>query len=64
MTSSYSWRYLLAPLGARFTVYAPDLVGAGRSDKPDRSYHPDAVATFVGALARIGSCGGATANPA
>jgi pimeloyl-ACP methyl ester carboxylesterase len=50
MTSSYSWRYLLEPLGARFTLYVPDLVGAGRSDKPDCSYHPDRVATFIGEL--------------
>jgi len=34
MTSSYSWRYVLAPLAEHFTVYAPDLPGAGRSDAP------------------------------
>jgi pimeloyl-ACP methyl ester carboxylesterase len=34
MTSSYSWRYVLEPLAERFTVYAPDLPGAGRSDAP------------------------------
>ncbi|MCA9626466.1 MAG: alpha/beta hydrolase [Myxococcales bacterium] len=32
MTSSYSWRYVLSPLAERFTVYAPDLPGAGRTD--------------------------------
>ena len=30
MTSSYSFRYVLEPLGERFTVHVPDLVGAGR----------------------------------
>lgn len=34
MTSSYSFRYVLAPLGEKFTCYAPDLPGAGRSDAP------------------------------
>ncbi len=32
MTSSYSWRYVLEPLAKHFTVYAPDLPGAGRTD--------------------------------
>lgn len=32
MTSSYSWRYMLEPLARHFTVFAPDLPGAGRSD--------------------------------
>jgi len=48
MTSSYSWRYVLAELGARFRLVIPDLPGAGRSDKPDRSYAPRAVATVIG----------------
>jgi pimeloyl-ACP methyl ester carboxylesterase len=51
MTSSYSWRYVLAPLGAKFTLYMPDLPGNGRSDRPlDRAYHPDAMATWIGAV--------------
>ncbi len=48
MTSSYSFRYVIAPLAERFTVYAPDLVGSGRSSKPDVSYSPDALATSIG----------------
>ncbi len=48
MTTSYSWRYALAPLGEHFTCYAPDLVGAGRSSKPDADYGPDALATSIG----------------
>lgn len=53
MTSSYSWRYVLEPLGARFTLYMPDLPGNGRSDRPlDRAYHPEALASWIGAVQR------------
>jgi len=53
MTSSYSWRYVLEPLGRHFTVYAPDLPGNGRSDRPvDASYHPDALAGWIAAVQR------------
>jgi len=50
MTSSYSWRYVLEALAEDHTVYAPDLPGAGRSDKPDTSYHPEALAQSIGAI--------------
>lgn len=50
MTTSYSWRYVLAPLSAHFRVIAPDLVGCGRTDKPDRGYGPREVAGFIGTL--------------
>ncbi len=51
MTTSYSWRYMLEPLGARFTLYLPDLPGNGDSDRPlDRAYHPEALAAWLGAL--------------
>jgi len=50
MTSSYSWRYVIAELARDFTVYAPDLPGAGASDKPMTSYAPDALAAAVGAI--------------
>jgi pimeloyl-ACP methyl ester carboxylesterase len=53
MTSSYSWRYVLEPLGRRYRVYAPDLVGAGASDKPiDMKYSVENVARFVVAYVR------------
>lgn len=52
MTSSYSWRYALAPLGRHFTCHALDLVGAGRSSKPDAPYTPGALATFLGEAMR------------
>ena len=53
MTSSYSWRYVLEPLGLRYRVFAPDLVGAGLSDKPaDLRYSVENVSRFVAAYIR------------
>lgn len=52
MTTSYSWRYVIAPLAERFTVYAPDLVGSGRTTKPARAYTLDAMSTWLESLAR------------
>lgn len=53
MTSSYSWRYVLEPLGRRYRVLAPDLVGAGASDKPlDLRYSVENVARFLVAYVR------------
>jgi pimeloyl-ACP methyl ester carboxylesterase len=51
MTSSYSWRYVVEPLGRRFRCLVPDLPGCGRSDKPDVRYDAPALARFVGELA-------------
>jgi pimeloyl-ACP methyl ester carboxylesterase len=48
MTTSYSWRYLLEPLGARFRVVAPDLPGCGASDKPAVPYGAAQLAAFIG----------------
>lgn len=53
MTSSYSWRYVLEPLGREYTLYVPDLPGAGRSDGPlEPVYHPRALAAWLGGLQR------------
>jgi len=53
MTSSYSWRYILEPLGAQYTLFVPDLPGAGRSDAPlEPRYDPVALARWIGALQR------------
>ena len=53
MTSSYSWRYVLEPLGRRFTLYVPDLPGAGRSDRPlGAPYSPVVLVEWLGALQR------------
>lgn len=43
MTSSYSFRYLIEPLQKSFELVIPDLIGAGRSDKPNASYRPEAL---------------------
>lgn len=50
MTTGYSWRYAVAQLASEFTVYIPDLVGCGESDKPARRYPPEAVAETLGAF--------------
>jgi pimeloyl-ACP methyl ester carboxylesterase len=53
MTSSYSWRYVLEALGAKWTLYMPDLPGNGDSDRPqDRAYSPEALAVWLGAVQR------------
>lgn len=53
MNSSYGWRNVLAPLAERYTVFAPDLVGCGRTDKPtDMAYTLANVARFVVAYVR------------
>jgi pimeloyl-ACP methyl ester carboxylesterase len=55
MTSSYSFRYLLEPLGRSFTCFAPDLPGSGRSDKPDVSYLPEHLSATIGDI--VGALG-------
>lgn len=51
MTSSYSWRYVLGPLGERFTCYAPDLPGNGGSEpRLEASYSPASLADWIGAV--------------
>ncbi len=53
MTSSYSFRYVLEPLGRRYRVFVPDLVGSGLSDKPlDFTYSVENVARFLAAYIR------------
>jgi pimeloyl-ACP methyl ester carboxylesterase len=53
MTSSYSWRYVMDPLAKHYTVFAPDLVGAGASDKPtDLTYSVANVARFIAAYVK------------
>lgn len=53
MTTSYSWRYVMKPLAERFHVIAPDLVGAGRSDKPlDCVYSARNLGVWIAELQR------------
>jgi len=47
MTSSYSFRYVIEPLGERFTCFVPDLPGAGQSEPVDVPYTPSFLATFL-----------------
>ena len=61
MTSSYSWRYMLEPLGQHFHVIAPDLIGHGRTDAPDGSYRLEAVSPWLGELQRALGVRGAPA---
>ncbi|MBS2026706.1 MAG: alpha/beta hydrolase [Deltaproteobacteria bacterium] len=48
MTTSYSYRYVLERLGQKHRLLIPDLPGCGQSDKPDTTYGPAALATFLG----------------
>ncbi len=50
MTTGYSWRFVLSALARHRRVVVPDLVGCGRSDKPDTTYPPEAVGRFLGEL--------------
>ncbi len=52
MTTSYSWRYVLDDLGARFRLVIPDLPGCGRSDKPAGRYTAAAMAEAIGGIQR------------
>jgi pimeloyl-ACP methyl ester carboxylesterase len=55
MTSSYSFRYLLPLLGARYRLVIPDLPGGGASDHPDTYLGPDVLArAIVAAIDALG----------
>jgi pimeloyl-ACP methyl ester carboxylesterase len=49
--SSYSWRYTIPELAKRYEVFAPDLPGFGRTDKPwDFDYSVHGLHSWVMAL--------------
>jgi len=53
MTSSYSWRYVLDGLGQRYSLFVPDLVGAGATEKPtDLAYTVANVGRFIAAYVK------------
>lgn len=53
MTTAYSWRYLMEPLGERYTLVMPELPGAGESAPSHTGdYRPAALAEWLGALQR------------
>jgi len=41
------WMHNISVLAEEYRVYAPDLVGFGRSDKPDVKYSPSYMAAFI-----------------
>jgi pimeloyl-ACP methyl ester carboxylesterase len=41
------WMHNISTLAERYRVYAPDLVGFGRSDKPKVEYSPSYMAAFI-----------------
>jgi pimeloyl-ACP methyl ester carboxylesterase len=59
MTSGYSWRYVMGRLAEHFTLYIPDLPGAGHSQVvADREHSGAALATLIGELqAELGITG-------
>ncbi|MBV8880648.1 MAG: alpha/beta hydrolase [Planctomycetaceae bacterium] len=42
------WKYCYSAFSPRWRVIAPDLVGFGRSEKPDRDYSVEALAVWLG----------------
>ena len=51
MTSSYSWRYVMAPLARHYRVIVPDLPGAGRSEAVVGDYSAAALGGLMATLA-------------
>src|SRR3990167_6610849 len=53
-TSSYSWRNIIPHLSSLGTCIAPDLIGFGKSDKPNIRYtladHIEYIKDFIDAL--------------
>src|SRR5690349_2830515 len=47
---SYEWRNLVPVLAPDHRVRVPDLLGAGRSDRPDLEFTPGVVQSAVDAL--------------
>ena len=41
------WMHNISALAEGYRVYAPDLVGFGRSDKPEVKYSPSYMAAFI-----------------
>lgn len=50
--SNFEWRHNFAPLARQFRVYAPDLLGFGRSDRPALEYTDELYVDLVHDFAR------------
>ena len=50
--SSHEWRSVIEPLADRHTVYALDLPGFGKSDKPDLAYTPELYLGWLDSFCR------------
>jgi pimeloyl-ACP methyl ester carboxylesterase len=50
MTTGYSWRYVVDALAEHFTVFIPDLPGAGRTVTPEGRLSPGVMADAIAAL--------------
>lgn len=62
MTTSYSWRYVIEPLSARYRLIIPDLPGCGRSEAaPPGTYGAASIAAWIGNLQRALSIEGCLA---
>jgi pimeloyl-ACP methyl ester carboxylesterase len=61
-SSSFEYRHVFAPLAERYRVFAPDLLGYGRSGHPAIRYTPQLFATLTEDLLR--QVAGATDQPA
>ena len=56
--SSYEWKSTFAPLSERFRVYAVDLLGFGKSEKPDVAYTADLMEAVIEDFVRhVPGCG-------
>lgn len=44
---AWEWMHVIRPLSDHFTVYAPDLVGVGLTDKPIADYSLSYVVSFL-----------------
>lgn len=60
--SSFEWRHVLEPLAEKHTVYALDLPGFGKSDKPDITYTAEtfiqSIESFCREVVRVGDGNG------
>jgi len=61
-SSAYEYRQIFAPLAAQYRVFAPDLLGYGRSGRPAISYTPQLYVALIEDLLR--QVLGATDQPA